>query len=786
MTIRRALFVALLVWPTTVHAQQALITFELVPSDAWVDGRPDPSRMLSEGWVYLYREGSSQPEITLQVSQAQTVPDGRWVWIAEAPGYVSTITGTLIAGRGMEKNLIWPVVPACRVTLSDDPRWKGVSRFDLVSIEHAATFPIFPSSRQELWVPAGEVIAYGVGPRGLIGIERLEGCKPSSQVEAPPPAPPARDAQDLMVSAQPFTGSEEGGELLAYLASSSGGELEPAVLPAARLRRGNRASYFFLDVPADRDLELVLEHPSVRTRRVPVEALGGSARELEAQELASRLDLEVEIDYRPIREHREAVLEIRSCGDPAAPSFSWERCRSLDRSLSLRPGRRSYRFEALDDGQYVLDARIDDEVLGGLGQSIAPHLDPTSSAAPALATIPLWEFEIFGQILVDGDPVAGTVGFQPVGSGSIRLFPTDDELIYRLFYFGTLPPRWEDLPDRGSREEMLGLRWGVPSACGEDGYCRYYNIHSVFRGGGQLDWDLGSERRIRLRATDATTGAPVAGADVLIPVRRTAISFDHGEVEEIRARGAENSGTVTGEDGVARIRMPGGAPAGFSVSKEGYRTVSVEDASPVVATSGDAEARTLEVVLEPEAESSRDVKLVFADGEPVASAFVLAVNADGVVDLRCSRSADGFGGWRPRRGCDDIARALVFHPAAGLRPVSGADLSLLAEVEVSRRPERPLRIRLVDGAGKPLANAHVGLRIDDVLLDSNILVAAASRGGDFLPIATDSNGVLILRVADFDLSSGVELMIGAGEDAEVVALSGLSPEDGIAVLTIGD
>jgi hypothetical protein len=29
-------------------------------------------------------------------------------------------------------------------------------------------------------------------------------------------------------------------------------------------------------------------------------------------------------------------------------------------------------------------------------------------------------------------------------------------------------------------------------------------------------------------------------------------------------------------------------------------------------------------------------------------------------------------------------------------------------------------------------------------------------------------------------------MIGAGEDAEVVALSGLSPEDGIAVLTIGD
>jgi hypothetical protein len=193
MTIRRALLAALLfLWPTAVEAQPARITFELVPSDGWVDGKPDLERTLLEGWVHLYREGGSEPEITLQVGQAHDVPDGRWVWIAEAPGYVSTMTGTLVAGGGMEKTLVWPVVPACHVTLSDDQRWKGVSRFDVVSIDHAATFPIFPSSRRELWVPAGEVIAYGVGPRGLLGIDRLEGCKPSSRVEAPPPAPPAR------------------------------------------------------------------------------------------------------------------------------------------------------------------------------------------------------------------------------------------------------------------------------------------------------------------------------------------------------------------------------------------------------------------------------------------------------------------------------------------------------------------------------------------------------------------------------------------------------------------
>jgi hypothetical protein len=333
---------------------------------------------------------------------------------------------------------------------------------------------------------------------------------------------------------------------------------------------------------------------------------------------------------------------------------------------------------------------------------------------------------------------------------------------------------------------MLGLRWGIPSACSADGYCRYYNLHSVFRGGGRLDWDLGSEHRIRLRATDGTTGEPVAGADVLIPIRRTAIRFDHGEVEEVRAAGAEWTGTVTDGEGIARIRMPSGVPASFSVSKEGYRTVSVGDATAVLSGPGGEEPETLEVHLEPETESYRAVRLVFPDGEPAASAFILALDEDGRVDLGCSRSADGLGGWTPRRGCDEVAEALVFHPEAGLRPVSGSDLALLAEVEIARRPERPLRVRLVDGAGAPLANVPVGLRIDGVLLDSSILVAASSRSGDFLPVATDSQGVLTLRAADPDLSGGLELVIGAGEDGEVVDLSGLSPEDGIAVLTIGD
>jgi hypothetical protein len=75
--------------------------------------------------------------------------------------------------------------------------------------------------------------------------------------------------------------------------------------------------------------------------------------------------------------------------------------------------------------------------------------------------------------------------------------------------------------------------------------------------------------------------------------------------------------------------------------------------------------------------------------------------------------------------------------------------------------------------------------IDGVLLDPNILVAASSRSGDSLPVATDSQGRLTLRAADPDLVGGLELVIGAGEDAELVDLSGLSAEDGIAVVTVG-
>jgi hypothetical protein len=785
MAFRHAACTSLLLLATTaLAAQPAEISFELVPSAHWTDGRPDLSHRLLQGWVYLYRVGESEPEVTLEVGQPGAVPDGHWVWIAEAPGFVSTVTGTLNAGTGMTKTIVWPVEPACQVVLSDDPAWRGVSRLDVVSIDHGATYPVRPSSRRDVWVPAGELIAYGVGPRGLLGIHRLKGCKPSSRIMTPPPAPPPRDLEDLMVSVELQQTPDQEDPLQAYLTPSTWGELAPAVPPTARVVRGTRSSYFFLGVPADRDLTLVLEHPTVRTRRIAVEALGGSARELPDVALSARLDLAVEIDYRPLREHREAILEVESCGDPERPDFSWQSCRRLDRSQPLRPGLHRYLFEALDDGQYVLDARIDGEDLGGLGQSVTPAIDPESTLAPELPLVPLWEFEISGQLLVDGDPVPGWVGFQPVG-GSTRTFPTDDDLTYHLFYFGTLPWNWDDLPDRGAREEMLGLRWGIPSACSDDGYCRFYNLHSVFLGGGHLDWDLGSEHRFVLRVQDSTTGKAVSGADVLIPVRRSALRFDSGEVEEVRAPGAESTGTVTDAQGVAKIRMPTGLPAAFSVAKDGYRTVSVGDASAALSGPASDEPATIEVALEPEAPSFDAARLIFPDGDPVAGAFVVTADSDGVVDLRCSRSADGFGAVKLRSGCDDVVEAVVFHPDAGLQPISASDLALLAEVEVERRPERPLRVRIVDPAGTPLAGVPVGLRIGGVMLDPNVLVAAASRSGFVLPVATDSNGHFVLRGVDPGAPRGVELVVDNGDETETFDLNGLSPDDGIAVLTVG-
>lgn len=786
MSLTRHLFaLGLLVIPVPATAQ-ATITFELLPSEHWRDGEPDLDHLLQEGSVYLYRVGATEPARVLNVGEPGEVPTGDWLWVAEALGYVSTVSGTLVATDELEKSILWPVEPACRIRFSDDPEWSAVARLDVVSVPFGATYPVVPSKRRELWAPAGDLVAYSVGTRGLIGIRRLGRCVQAEEVELVPPSPPPGDRQDFMVSTRPFDPrSYDLDELAVFLNRERGSETPGTVAPSVRIVNGGRISYFFLGVEADGDATLVLEHPRLRTRRHRVQALGGSARELPDLSIEERLDLTLDIDYRPAREHRVAAVEIFHCGRVDRYPGGVQDCRRLDATVELRPGFERYVFDSLDDGKHYLQARIDDEVIAGLGQGIAPFLDPEADEPPRIDPVPLWELEVFGHLLVDGDPVPGHVTLQPAAADQpVLSFPTDDELLYHVYYFGRLPWNWRETSGGRPAEELLGLRGYIPGACSRDGYCRLFSIHSELRGEGRLDMDLGSEHRLRVEVSDADTGDPIPGADVHLTGPPTAIRFDWGEVETTEVRGAEATGTRTDAGGIAKLRLPADGPPWFGVAKEGYRSFQKGDVSGFLAGPAD-DPLTIEVSLEPDAASPAPVRLVLPNGDPLAHAFVLVTDAGGVVSYRCSRSTDSVGALALPASCDDLGQGFVFHPSARLAPLPGSDLTLLAEAEIESKPDRPLRVRLVDEDGRPLASVPIGLRIGGAVLDANALLAAASRSRVPIASMTSPNGELVLDAVDPRTPGGVELIVGQGDEAEAYDLSGFRSGEEVEIVVDG-
>lgn len=174
-----------------VHADEVevRVTFLLVPQEAWDRGRPDMARVVGEGTVFLYREGDEEPRLTAAAGEPVVLPRGRWIWTAQAPGYATVSAGVLNNDGGLDgKRIVWPVVPACRVSMSDTADWAPVHRLDVVSVRYGATQPLKPSRLRDAWIPAGELLAYSVGSRGLIGIRRLGACRQGEEVEVSPPA----------------------------------------------------------------------------------------------------------------------------------------------------------------------------------------------------------------------------------------------------------------------------------------------------------------------------------------------------------------------------------------------------------------------------------------------------------------------------------------------------------------------------------------------------------------------------------------------------------------------
>jgi hypothetical protein len=163
---------------------------------------------------------------------------------------------------------------------------------------------------------------------------------------------------------------------------------------------------------------------------------------------------------------------------------------------------------------------------------------------------------------------------------------------------------------------------------------------------------------------------------------------------------------------------------------------------------------------------------VFEDGTPVAGAALVAFD-DGEPDPICDATATADGAVQVPSGCDGGLTYLLVHPAATLQTLSGQDLLQSGEVEARRRTGIPPRVRVVDADGEPLQNVFVELRLGDLVVTPNDVLAGASAGLPFQP-ASNAVGDIVLYGVDADGVESVEVSPWLPYEEDWVSLSGRS------------
>ena len=754
------------------------VTFRLVPIEYWDDPEGPLGHELQGGRIFLFRAGSFEPEIVAPAGEPIELPPGDWTWMAEVPGFVSTSTDDIYTPSSPEaprqRLLIVPVVPACHVTRSEDDRWRHLDRVDVVSVTESAVYPQVRGGRSDFWIPAGAYLAYGVRGGELVGISSLARCAAEDEVTLGVPEAPAADVESLLVTAELPEMDEEldSEEILAQL-SAGGQEAARPTLPTATVWQGRRGAYFFLDVPAGgAPRALSLEHPDLRTARKVVESVGGSAREISLGALRPRRDVEVTVDYRPKRAHDSAEISIAPCGRDRAEvqaAALVERCREPLETKPLEPGVASYRFESLDDGQYLLDARIDDEEVPGLGQEVLPYLDPDSDAEPPpRGVIDLEEYEVYGHLLVDGEPVAGEVRLSPwpgVSGIPSKAAVTDEDLVYHLDYFGRYPMPGllahfpDEIRDGGAEDAPEGLFTEDPSdypglyccfrmlACTSAGVCRTFNEHSVFTGGGEFDIEMPEGARIDLRVVDAGDGRSVQGAEVLLDAS-LAFHFYFGDVVWHQALGVEPNVFEVGADGRAAWFPTRSGLQRMVVTAPGYTSESRKIEVPA------AGMVELTVELRPD-QTTRGTRLIFDEEEAVVATKLVAFDRGGVRRPACDAWVNTEGYVEVKAGCERELTYLLVDPLAAIQTFAAEQIAGSGVVRARRWPRFPPTVRLVDADGSPISRASIQLRLGDLTITPDDLYASGG-GLPFRP-TTNAAGEVVLQGVDVDTVEEVEV-----------------------------
>jgi hypothetical protein len=782
LTPGRLLILAALILPSSAAPASELglpVQFLLVPLERWNEGQPAKADVLPEGTIRLFRAGEYEAALEFPANTTRLVPPGVWVWIAESPGYVSAGSGTLNVQERVApaRNVLWPVLPACRITLGAASAWHGIDRVDFVSIDHRATYPVRPGRERSVAVPGGRWLAYAVGARGLVGITKPRACAASQELHLRTIAPPPADREELLVHVDlPEETEVAAGELNALVGGGPGG---PGIRAAGKVWSARRVSFFFLDLPISGERRIEVAHPKLRRVSLRQEAVGGRAFELPPIAARARRAMTFQIDYRPKGEHREEQLVLVACGERPASSALQDssECPGPRHEERLRPGLEVYRFGGLDDGQYFIEANIDGLVVQGLGSGLVPYLRPETEGDLALGPVLLRELEIYGHLLVDDEPVAGEVRFVPPSRGysSQTVFPTDADLTYHFRYFGhRYQEESSEIPEEGKKllgNEELGIYWSRGlSACDAEGACRAFNIHSTFTGEGRWDIDLGSRTILTVEVTDAETGKPLPGVTVLTDPT-PAVHFVRGRVFEAMPEGIEGQGFFTDRYGRARLRVPKPESFGLAVAERGFRPYRTRLSLP---GGGD---HPLPVALERESDGG-EVTLRLA-GRPVPGAFLLAVDGSGRRRPDCLAATGAKGGISLPATCRKGVRFVVMHPAVALQIVDAGSWLATGLVDLAPAPDPPLRLRLVTAGDRPLSAVPVSVRLADLVLGPNDLLLATAKGASPLFYQTDQQGEIVLAGVTPDLA-----VVVPGARGDLVLELATTPPGGVAILRV--
>lgn len=744
---RRLLFILpfLLLAPALEASPSVDVTLYGVPIQDWQGPETDPESFLEGGTVLYYRAGSYLPEVVGVLGQPTPLPYGDWHWIAHAPGWVTVEAGGLRLGKesGPEATLVWPLVPACRVEVPPSRDWMSASRVDVVALEHGAVYPLHPRLLPSLWVPAGPYLVYAAGVRGLIGISEPGNCRPNDEITLAPIAPPEADRQDLMVSFRLPADTDSPLDTLVVLEPKQGINLPP--IPATALTcTSGRLTAFFVGAEARTD-RLTVSHRQLRTFGRAVDGRGGQAEDLgELASLRPRRGLTLDLNFAPFEPEASGLLELRRCGlrRQIDAFLRAEDCAESIAEARFRPGPQTFEFSDLDDGQYLLRATIGDEVLEGLGQAVHPYLAPDDHLEPPAIAVELRELEIFGHLLVDGDPIPGQVHLRPdLGSSNpLRSFSTDEELLYRLRYFGRFPRSFErrylpedarDLPNL----ELLGLYAAsyTLEACSDLGACRTYNIHSTLTGEGRLDLELGTAEPVDVELVSRHTGDPLPHGEIHYP-RSPALHFFAGDVAFELPPGLEGEYVRTDSAGRARLLPQTDDELVLTGYAEGFKPARTRVQLP-------SDGSVVRIELSPD-DAPRGASLRLEDGSPLARAFLLAVDDEGQPDYGCTSKTNLEGFLDRSPTCLEERQVLLLHPSVPIQLIHGRDLAAHANLALEARTSRPLEIAVTRSSGT--IPRQMVLDFGDFRLGTNdLLLAMTSTGHRWTP-QLDSAGRLTL------------------------------------------